>query len=151
MINFSSKEGYIPKILNAVKNVNKNQRKYFFNKILKRFESGNDQIKGKQFGIWGLSFKPGTDDMREASSVVLINELLKRGAAIKAYDPVAGDVAVRELPKSYFAKGALKIVEQQYDAALDSPGDIPSPAAMVEELEEFLKSQGHRPENREEA
>ncbi len=56
----------------------------FINKILERYE-GN--IEGKTFAVWGLAFKPKTNDMREAPSITIINELLKRGAKIKAYDP----------------------------------------------------------------
>jgi UDPglucose 6-dehydrogenase len=61
-------------------------------KIKKQF---GDNLKGKHFALWGLAFKPNTDDMREASSRVLINELIKAGASITAYDPVAMDEAKR--------------------------------------------------------
>ena len=66
--------------------------------------------------MWGLAFKPGTDDMREASSVVLIGELIGAGASVKAYDPVAMTAARRELPGAWFDSGQLKLVDEQYSA-----------------------------------
>ena len=73
-------------LLKAVEEVNKRQRYKFIDKILKRF---NNDIKDKTFALWGLSFKPKTSDLREAPSITIINELLKKGAKIKAYDPKA--------------------------------------------------------------
>lgn len=78
--------GYEMKILNAVESVNEHQKEILFDKILKHF---NGQLKGKTFGMWGLSFKPKTDDMREAPSLVIIEKLLNAGANVKAFDPVA--------------------------------------------------------------
>ncbi|GAB4174213.1 MAG: UDP-glucose/GDP-mannose dehydrogenase family protein [Calditrichia bacterium] len=80
------------KVLKAVEDVNEEQKKYIIGKIVKHF--GND-IKGKTFAIWGLSFKPNTDDMREAPSLVIIDELNKMGAKIQAHDPVAMNEARR--------------------------------------------------------
>ena len=73
-------------LLRAVEEVNKKQRYKFIDKILKRF---NNDIKDKTFALWRLSFKPKTSDLREAPSITIINELLKKGAKIKAYDPKA--------------------------------------------------------------
>jgi len=73
-------------ILKAVEAVNERQKKVMFKKIIHHF---NGQLKDKTFAVWGLSFKPNTDDMREAPSLILIEALLKAGARIKAYDPVA--------------------------------------------------------------
>lgn len=78
--------GYSPKLLEAVEEINNNQKFVIANKIISRF--GQD-LSNLCFGIWGLSFKPGTDDMREAPSIYVIKELVKRGARIKAYDPKA--------------------------------------------------------------
>mgnify|MGYP002625749934 CR=1 FL=1 len=77
-------------LLKAADDVNKKQRQIFINKILKKF--GND-LKGKIFAVWGLAFKPKTNDMREAPSVTIINALLERGAKVQAYDPKAFDCA----------------------------------------------------------
>lgn len=84
--------GYNMRLLTAVEDVNEDQKKYLIPKILKYYD--ND-IQGKTFGIWGLSFKPKTDDMREAPSRMIIKELYDRGAKIKAHDPVALDEARR--------------------------------------------------------
>lgn len=73
-------------ILNAVDSVNANQRYIIINKILHHF---NNDIKGKTFALWGLSFKPMTDDIREAPALTILKELLARGANIKAHDPIA--------------------------------------------------------------
>src|SRR3954466_4591389 len=78
--------GYDLRILKAVDAVNDDQKHVLFKKIMKHY---NGDIKGKIFGIWGLSFKPNTDDMREAPSLVLIESLLEAGAKVQAYDPVA--------------------------------------------------------------
>lgn len=74
------------RILPAVEETNKKQKELLAKKIIKRFKKN---LKGKTIAVWGLSFKPNTDDMREAPSITIINALLKRGAKIKAYDPVA--------------------------------------------------------------
>ena len=84
--------GFDLKLLKAVEEVNDLQKYVLPKKIRKQF---GDNLKGKHFALWGLAFKPNTDDMREASSRVLINELIKSGASITAYDPVAMDEAKR--------------------------------------------------------
>ena len=86
--------GHKLRILEAVEAVNEDQKKVMFEKILKHFDG---QLTNKVFGIWGLSFKPNTDDMREAPSLVLIMSLLKAGAKIKVFDPVAMPEARKEL------------------------------------------------------
>ncbi|MCB6185391.1 UDP-glucose/GDP-mannose dehydrogenase family protein [Leeia sp. TBRC 13508] len=80
------------KILNAVEAANNAQKQVLTTKVLKRF--GND-LSGKHIAIWGLAFKPNTDDMREATSRVVINDLITNGATVCAYDPVAMDEAKR--------------------------------------------------------
>jgi UDPglucose 6-dehydrogenase len=82
------------RILEAVEAVNNDQKKVMFDKIYKHFDG---ELTNKVFGIWGLSFKPNTDDMREASSVVLIEALLDAGAKVKVFDPVAMPEARKEL------------------------------------------------------
>ncbi len=102
-----------PKVLNAVEQRNDIQKHVLFEKISKRFGA---KLRGLTFGLWGLAFKPGTDDMREAPSVILLKELINAGAIIKAYDPVAMAAARRELPNEWFKSGQLKLVDEQYSA-----------------------------------
>ncbi len=90
MINTAKQNGCSSMLLEAADATNKQQRILFINKILEKYE-GN--IEGKTFAVWGLAFKPKTNDMREAPSITIINELLKRGAKIKAYDPKAFELA----------------------------------------------------------
>lgn len=94
-------------ILQTVDEINNRQKLVLVNKVLQHF---NNDIKGKEFGVWGLSFKPNTDDMREAPSIYIINELLKNGAKISAYDPEAMDNS-----KFYF-NNKIEYAENQYDA-----------------------------------
>ena len=86
LIKTSKDYGYIPRILDATEAVNYDQKKVIANKVIDKF--GQD-LKGLTFAIWGLSFKPETDDMRDATSITVIKELTARGAKIKAYDPKA--------------------------------------------------------------
>lgn len=86
-LHFTANENkYDFKILDAVMEVNNVQRKKFFQKILAYF---NGDLKGKKIALWGLAFKPNTDDIREAPAIYLIEEFLKHGAAVQAYDPEA--------------------------------------------------------------
>lgn len=93
LIYTAKEQGYNPKLLNAVEETNESQKKHLITKIKKRFSS----LEGLTFGIWGLSFKPNTDDIRDAPSITIINELLLSGAKIKAYDPKAMDEAKKIL------------------------------------------------------
>jgi UDPglucose 6-dehydrogenase len=93
--------GYTPRLLNATEDVNKDQKKIISQKITAKF--GEDLSKFT-FALWGLSFKPETDDMREATSITVINELLSKGAKIKAYDPKAMEEA-----KNFYFKDAAAI------------------------------------------
>ncbi|HOO73497.1 MAG TPA: UDP-glucose/GDP-mannose dehydrogenase family protein [Spirochaetota bacterium] len=106
LIHTSKQLGHNLKILTAVEDVNKWQRERFVEKVLERF---GDKIKGMKFAVWGLAFKPNTDDMREAPSIDIINSLRKKGASFRAYDPIAietaraiiGDEAVSYEKKNY--------------------------------------------------
>ena len=89
MMRFAADRKYDLRILNAVENVNAGQKTRLFDKMKKHFGS----LKGKTIGVWGLAFKPKTDDMREAPSVPLIKALLSAGATVVAYDPEATKVA----------------------------------------------------------
>jgi UDPglucose 6-dehydrogenase len=95
------------KILNEVQRVNKYQRKYFVSKIVKYF---GGRLKNKIIAVWGLAFKPKTDDMREAPSITIINELLKQGAIIHAHDPIA----LNEAKKHFDTK--VKFFQNNYEA-----------------------------------
>jgi len=105
----SEDHGYDFKILRAVTDVNKLQKRTLFNKVASHY--GND-LKGKIFALWGLAFKPDTDDIREAPALELINLLIDAGASIQAFDPEAAE-NVRRL---YGDNPKLKLVEHQYDA-----------------------------------
>jgi UDPglucose 6-dehydrogenase len=86
----AEQNGYSPKLIKAVEDVNDLQKLVIAKKVITRF---GEDLTGKTFAIWGLSFKPGTDDMREAPAIYIIKELTKRGAKINAYDPKAIDEA----------------------------------------------------------
>jgi UDPglucose 6-dehydrogenase len=86
LVRTAQENGYSMRILKAVEDVNETQKSVLFNKISKHYAEG---LRGKTFALWGLSFKPKTDDMREAPSLVIIEKLLAAGANVKAYDPVA--------------------------------------------------------------
>ena len=86
LIKTAKENNYNMRILNAVEEVNEQQKEVLFNKVRTHF---NNNLKGKTFALWGLSFKPKTDDMREAPSLVIVEKLLKAGASVVAYDPVA--------------------------------------------------------------
>ncbi len=95
------------KIIKAADDINNKQRQIFINKIINKF--GND-LTGKTFGIWGLAFKPKTNDMREAPSITIINALINMGAKVKAYDPKSMDTA-----KFYFGD-RITYSKNSYDA-----------------------------------
>jgi UDPglucose 6-dehydrogenase len=113
LIRMAEDNGYEPKVMNAVEARNEAQKHVLFEKISRRF---GVNLKGMTFGLWGLAFKPGTDDLREASSVVLLTQLIGASATVKAYDPVAMTTARREFPRAWFDSGQLKLVDEQYSA-----------------------------------
>jgi UDPglucose 6-dehydrogenase len=116
LIHMGSTVGYATEVLNAVEARNESQKHVLFEKISRVY--GSD-LAGLTFGVWGLAFKPGTDDMREASSLVLLDRLINAGAKVKAYDPAASEVARNMLPKAWFESGQLELAEHQYDALKD--------------------------------
>lgn len=97
LIKTAEQYGYEMRVIKAVEEVNESQKKQLFNKLYKHY-SGN--LKGKTIALWGLSFKPETDDMREAPSLTLIHLLLDEGAAIRVYDPIAMDECKRRIQDS---------------------------------------------------
>ncbi|MCB5230439.1 MAG: UDP-glucose/GDP-mannose dehydrogenase family protein [Candidatus Cloacimonas sp.] len=102
--------GYRLKILSAVEEVNFNQKKVLVDKVKQHF---GENLTGKTFGVWGLSFKPQTDDMREAPSIVIINALTAAGAKIQAYDPIA----MTEAKRVFAGNDKITYTENSYDAA----------------------------------
>ncbi|MFA5905879.1 MAG: UDP-glucose/GDP-mannose dehydrogenase family protein [Desulfobacula sp.] len=113
LIKTSKDYDFEPELLNAVEKRNSLQKKLLASKIIKRF--GKD-LSGKIFCMWGLSFKPGTDDVREASSIDIIRELIHSGAKIKAFDPIAMDQAKKEFPLEWVESGSLVFESNQYKA-----------------------------------
>ena len=100
-------------LLKAVETRNLSQKAWVADRVKERF--GSD-LSNMTFGLWGLSFKPGTDDMREAPAKVLLTELLAAGARVLAYDPVAMETAREELPAEWFESDSLVLTNHQYDA-----------------------------------
>ncbi|MBV5283180.1 MAG: UDP-glucose/GDP-mannose dehydrogenase family protein [Paludibacter sp.] len=110
LIKTGQKNSYQLKVLEAVETVNDRQKSILFDKFSNYF---NGRVDGKKVAVWGLSFKPGTDDMREAPSLVLIDSLLKAGCHVVAYDPVAMNEAKRILGNR------IEYAVDMYDAVLD--------------------------------
>jgi len=86
LVKTAADNGIPLKVLTAVEEANERQKRVLVDKVVARF---GDDLKGRRFAIWGLAFKPNTDDMREAPSLVIIDELTRRGATVAAYDPVS--------------------------------------------------------------
>ena len=105
----AEKHDYDATLITAVENVNDRQKVVISNKVVKRF---GEDLSGKIFGIWGLAFKPGTDDMREAPAIYVIKELVKRGASVVAYDPKA----MKE-SQHFYLKGEknIRYVDSKYN------------------------------------
>ena len=110
----ASECGYSLDILRAVEARNRAQKQRLFEKICIKF---GPKLDVRLFGIWGLSFKPGTDDLRESPAIDLIDQLVTAGARIRVYDPVAMDNAKRTLPPDWFESGTVELTDHQYDAA----------------------------------
>jgi len=113
LVRTARENGVEPTLLQAVEARNQAQRRLLFERIAARF---GDNLAGRHFAVWGLAFKPGTDDMREASSRVLIESLVAAGASVCAYDPVAMPVARREFAEEFFSSGRLRLADGQYEA-----------------------------------
>ena len=111
LIKTAEQNGYTMRVLRAVEEVNEAQKSVLFDKLMKQF---NGELKGKTIALWGLAFKPETDDMREAPGLVLIDKLLKAGGQVRAYDPAAMDECKRRIGDViYYAR-------DMYDAVLDA-------------------------------
>ena len=110
----AEEHGYHARLIKSVEDVNDDQKLVIANKVIERF---GEDLQGKTFGLWGLSFKPGTDDMREAPAIYVVKELVKRGARIKAYDPKAVTEA-----KEYYLKGVgnIEYLSSKYEVLRDA-------------------------------
>lgn len=126
LIHKASENGYDMQILKAVEAVNLEQKYLIPEKIVKKY--GSD-LSEYTFGVWGLSFKPDTDDMREASSITIINELINHGANIKVYDPKAMNEARTKYLKG---KAQISYVENKYEALVNADAMI-----LITEWKEF--------------
>ncbi|MCQ2960929.1 MAG: UDP-glucose/GDP-mannose dehydrogenase family protein [archaeon] len=126
LIKIGEEHNYRTKILKSVEEVNEKQKLSLVNKIVDEF---GENLSNLTFGVWGLSFKPNTDDMREASSITIINELTKRGSNIIAYDPKAMNEA-----KNIYLKDNKKVkyAERKYDALINADAMI-----LITEWKEF--------------
>ena len=134
LINIAEKNDYTPNLISAVEKVNDDQKKVLFSKIVSQF--GNS-LNGKRFTVWGLSFKPETDDMREAPSIILIRSLLESGAEINAYDPQAINEA-----KLYLKDCNVNYFTNKYEALENSDAVI-----LVTEWKEFRSPDFNRIHN----
>ncbi|SET76075.1 UDP-glucose dehydrogenase family protein [Hymenobacter actinosclerus] len=111
LIKTAQENGYQMQVLQAVESVNEGQKEVLFNKVKKHFGA---ELKGKKMAVWGLSFKPKTDDMREAPSLVIIEKLLAEGCTVSAYDPVAVTEAKHSLGDR------ITYAEDQMEALIDA-------------------------------
>lgn len=111
LIKTAAKHGYVMRVLNAVEEVNEKQKNILFEKFVKYY---NGNVKGRKVALWGLAFKPETDDMREAPALVLIDSLLKAGCQVVAYDPVAMNECKRRIGDS------IQYASNLYDTVIDA-------------------------------
>lgn len=113
LLRMAQESGLDAWVLDAVERRNDRQKYRLADKVFARY--GKD-LSGKTFALWGLAFKPGTDDMREAPSLVLIEQLIAAGANVRAHDPVAIETASREMKQGWLDDGRVRFFEHQYDA-----------------------------------
>lgn len=111
LIHMASSTQIEPWVLHAVEQRNYRQKRVLFEKLNRYFDG---DLSGKTLALWGLAFKPGTDDMREAPSKVLLQQVIDAGAQVQAYDPVASETARKELPQDWFQNGKLQLLDNQY-------------------------------------
>ncbi|WP_292606710.1 UDP-glucose dehydrogenase family protein [Methanobrevibacter sp. UBA188] len=127
LINTAQTNGYEPEILSHVEKVNKKQKLVLVNKITKRF---GEDLSGMTFAMWGLAFKPGTDDVREATSLVVAEELIKRGARINAYDAQATEEFKKAIPDECLEN--IKFAQSRYETVDNADALI-----LITEWKEF--------------
>ena len=120
LIDTAKSYGYNPLLLSNVEKVNKNQKMIIVNKIVERF---GDDLSNLTFAIWGLSFKPNTDDVREAYSLVIVSELIKREAKVKVYDAKAMEtfkIAINEILENDEQLNQIEYHQYKYDTLIGS-------------------------------
>lgn len=123
LIKTGNVNGYNLRILQSVEDVNDDQKLVLFTKLKEHFKG---ELKGKKIALWGLSFKPNTDDMREAPALVLIDKLVEAGASVKAYDPVAMEESKRKIGDK------VEYANDMYEATIDSDALV-----LITEWSEF--------------
>ena len=124
LVNIAERSGYTPQLIRSVEKVNSDQKNILFKKLVSRF--GSD-LNDKTFAVWGLSFKPGTDDMREAPSINLIKSILSAGGKVNAYDPKATEQA-----KYYLQDLEVNYCSDKYEAIQNTEAVV-----LVTEWKEF--------------
>jgi UDPglucose 6-dehydrogenase len=129
LIHTGTTNGYDLKVLKAVEDVNAFQKQVLFNKLQKHL---NGELAGKTITLWGLSYKPNTDDMREAPSLVIIKRLLDSGCHVRVYDPVAMHEAERIIKNQNLDLSSVYFANDIYDATLDADALL-----LVTEWKEF--------------
>ena len=139
LIKTADQNGYSMEVLKAVERVNERQKSILFDKLQKAF--GGESLEGKTIAIWGLSFKPETDDMRESTALVMIDKLLGAGCKIRVFDPIAMDECKRRIGDQ------VVYCRDMYDAVLDADAML-----LLTEWKEFrlptwgvIKKAMHRP------
>ena len=113
LIKTADQNGYSMEVLKAVERVNEKQKSVLFEKLVKAYGS-EEALKGKTIAMWGLSFKPETDDMRESTALVMIDKLLKSGCNVRVYDPIAMDECKRRIGDT------VTYCRDMYDVVLDA-------------------------------
>ena len=139
LIKTADQNGYSMEVLKAVERVNEKQKSVLFDKLQKAYQG--EDLKGKTIAMWGLSFKPETDDMRESTALVMIDKLLATGCRIRVYDPIAMDECRRRIGDK------VTYCRDMYDAVLDADALL-----LLTEWKEFrlptwgvIKKAMHRP------
>lgn len=127
LINTSKAHGYTPQILSNVELVNAKQKMVLVNKIVNKF---GEDLSGLTFSIWGLSFKPGTDDVREAPSLTVIKEIIKKGGKVKVYDPKAMETFKTAIENEFLE--SIEFVNYKYDALTECDALV-----LITEWKEF--------------
>jgi len=125
LVKTAADNGIPLKVLTAVEEANERQKRVLVDKVVARF---GEDLKGRRFAVWGLAFKPNTDDMREAPSLVILEELARRGALVQAYDPVSMPEAARVLGP----RDDVRLVKRAEDALTDADALL-----VVTEWKEF--------------